>query len=79
MEKPNVYALPNGERGVLESLKVSDLGIVMARFRVGEGEHSKWINYNIGNADEFLSKNKIYNVKNWENEKTATVRQLQAE
>lgn len=68
MEKDNVYQLPNGERGVLESLKISELGLLMARFRVGEDGQSKWINYSIGNADELLSKSKIYNTRNWKNE-----------
>jgi len=53
-----VWTLPDGERGTLESINVSELGHVLAKFKIGAAH----INYNIGKVDSILAQNKIFNI-----------------
>jgi hypothetical protein len=73
MEKPVLYSLPCGSCGTLESLKVTELGHVMARFRIEEDGHSRWINYGVAMVDDLLATKKIFNTKSWNNEEVTRV------
>lgn len=61
-----IWTLPSGEDGVFESIKVTELGHVMARFVVGVGDEAVYVNCTVGKIDDMFASNGIFNIKNME-------------
>lgn len=62
--KDTTWTLPDGELGTLESLSVSELGYVLAKFKIISDKGGvRYINYIVGGIGELLAKNKIFNIK----------------
>lgn len=57
MKEPTKWALPDfDESGTIESVRVTELGQLEVRFKIGEDNDIKFINYTVGDIAQILYK-----------------------